>query len=292
MKEVYFLALGANLCWAMASQVFTFFSRHISSSWTNCFKALIALVAFSLYLFVTKTWVGGTFYSAGLLTLSGLLGLAMGDIFLLKAFSKMGPGRTLILFGFQPLIMGFFGHFIFNQGMDLSKLYAIIFFILCLGTFSFESFKKEGEWGVEGLLMAFLGMLLDAGGLVLTRLAFDSQKALTAMEGNFYRCLGALLGFFLLSRIRPIKLWDNYKALSLKLKLYAIGGSLLGTFLSLALYLRAIQIGHLASLSGLAITGTLFAALFECLIERKWPSKYLLISLMFFLVGMNILLFE
>ena len=131
-----------------------------------------------------------------------------------------------------------------------------------------------------------------AGGIILTRLAFDSQKALTSMEGNFYRCLGALFAFFLFSRWRPLDLYKNFSILSSKLKGLALIGSLIGTFLSLALYLKALQTGHLATLSGLAITGTIFAAFFECLLERRWPSKYLLISFCFFLFGMNILLFQ
>ena len=292
MRDVIYLALGANLCFAIASQIFTYFSRVISAIWMNCFKALIALFAFGAYLFITQSWVGADLYSGGLLFLSGFLGLAIGDVFLLKAFSKLGPGRTLILFGFQPLILGFFGSVIFSQEIDMQKLNAIFFFILCVATFSLESFKKEGRWQFMGLVMAFFGMFLDAGGIILTRLAFDSQKALSSMEGNFYRCLGALFAFFLFSRWKSLDLYKNFSILSNKLKGLALTGSLIGTFLSLALYLKALQTGHLATLSGLAITGTIFAAFFECLLEKKWPSKYLLISFCFFLFGMNILLFQ
>ena len=38
--------------------------------------------------------------------------------------------------------------------------------------------------------------------------------------------------------------------------------------------------------------GTIFAAFFECIIERKLPSKYLLIAFCFFLCGMKFLLFN
>ena len=87
MRDVIYLALGANLCFAIASQIFTYFSRVISAIWMNCFKALIALFAFGAYLFITQSWVGADLYSGGLLFLSGFLGLAIGDVFLLKALT-------------------------------------------------------------------------------------------------------------------------------------------------------------------------------------------------------------
>ena len=55
-------------------------------------------------------------------------------------------------------------------------------------------------------------------------------------------------------------------------------------------YLNSVRYaGALAAVSGIAITGTLFASAFECAVDRKLPSAYLLVSFVFFLGGMAFL---
>ena len=291
MKEVYLYGLGANLSFALGSQIFTMYSRRISSAWMNCFKAIIGLIAFGISVSLFSTWhsIAPSFFF--LFFLSGFMGLGVGDIFLLKAFSEMGPGRTLMLFGFQPLIIGILSYFVFGQTVDSHKFWAILFFILCLGTFSIESFKRSGHWQVKAIAIAFIGMSLDAIGVIITRYSFDHNPDLSAMEGNFHRCVGAVSVFVILSFIKPFNFVSKWKERATKEKALLIVGSLLGTFLSLALYLKAMQTAHLASLSGIAITGTIFSSLFECIIEKRWPSRYLLIAFIFFLCGMKILVF-
>ncbi len=291
MNQVYLFAVGANLCFALGSQVYTLFSRKVGPAWMNLFKAFVAFILFGVTITLIGGWNSVQPLYIGLLVFSGMIGLGVGDVFLLRSFSEMGPGRTLMLFGFQPLVLGTIGYVIFSQKVDFEKFWAITFFILCILTFSIEAFRRDGHWQLKGILMAFGGMLLDATGIIFTRLSFDNNPELTPLEGNFYRCFGAILVFVIWNFFRPINFTGTFKKLSKKEKWMAIGGSALGTYLSLGLYLMALQKAHLASLSGIAITGTIFSSAFECIIEKRWPSKYLIIAFIFFLLGMNILVF-
>lgn len=289
MKDVYLYGLGANLTFAIGSQIFTTYSRQISSSWMNCFKAIVGAIAFGLFVTFFGVWHEIEWKYFSLFFFSGFMGLGIGDIFLLKAFSLMGPGRTLMIFGFQPLLIGVLSYFVFDQALDPKKFFAIFFCILCLGTFSLESFKRSGTWDLKAISIAFIGVFLDGVGVIITRYSFDFNPELTAMEGNFHRCLGAIFAFILLSYWKPFKFFSKWKEQTFKAKNILIFGSLMGTFLSLALYLKAIQTAHLATLSGIAITGTIFSSLLECIVDKKWPSRYLLIAFTFFLGGMYIL---
>lgn len=289
-STVYLFALMANICFALGSQGFTFFSRKISSSWMNWLKCSVALFAFGVYLLITNQFGEISLKAFLLLFFSGFLALGAGDIFLLKAFSDLGPGRTLTLFSFQPLFLGIAGFYIFDQAIDTQKLWAIIFFIICIVIYSLEKYRKDGHWNFKYMLMAFIGMGLDAFGVIVSRYVFDQNVNLTPMEGNFYRCIGAVSVFVLLRYIRGIKLIEPFKALPKKEKLLALGASFIGTFLSLSFYLTALRMAHLGSLSGIAITGTIFASLFECILEKKLPSRYLMVSFISFLIGMKILL--
>lgn len=226
-----------------------------------------------------------------MLVVSGALGLGIGDWLLLNAFREIGPGRTMMLFGFQPLIMGLFGFIFFDQLVNAHKFWAILFFICCLVTISRESFRVDRSYHLRGSLFALGGMVLDGMGAVLTRTVFDQRPDLMVFEANFYRCLGALFFFTVFARYKPISLVQVWRAQSNRGQALLIAGSLLGTFISLSLFVKALQTAHLASLSGVAITGTLFSSILECIIKREWPSLSLILAFLFFLGGMFFLLY-
>ena len=283
------MVLGATLLFASASLVFADFSTRISALWMNCFKALVAIAALTL----TLPFAGGLHFPGWtpLLTLlaSGAIGLCCAVLFLLRSFTLLGVGRTLILFGFQPLFMGVAAFYLLGQPFPPERLIAVLFLVACLFTFSLERFRNERRWEVIGLLTALLGVALDTCGVLLSRIAFETQPTLAPLEGHFFRCLGALLAFFVVSRFRPIRLVSLYRAQAPRAKGALIAASLAGTYLSLLLYLTAVKIGHLASIAGVVITGPLFATALESLIQRRRPSGYVLVAFGFFAIGFYIL---
>lgn len=282
----YMLALSANISFALGTMFFTYYARKISSLWVNTFKALVAALCFAITILVTSGFHEISGLNFLVFFISGFIALGVGDIFLVNAFSLLGPGRTMVLFGFHPMVVGVISYFLFGQLLDADKFYAITFFVFCLFTFSYETFKQKGHWEIKGLMYALLGMGLDAIGVTITRYAFDMNKELTAFEGNFYRCIGALAAYLILSKKFKFEFRSNFKKLQLHSRLYIILGAFLGTYLSLAFYLEAIKTAHLASISAISITGVLFSSLFECIWERKMPSKYLYIAFLFFSGGM------
>tara|TARA_R110000868_G_scaffold104087_8_gene286310 strand:+ start:12428 stop:13306 length:879 start_codon:yes stop_codon:yes gene_type:complete len=288
--SVYIYALASNFCFALGSQFFTHYSRTISSVWMNAYKASLACVLFIATVFLTLDITPIEPLGIALFAVSGFMGLGLGDIFLLKAFADLGPGRTLILFGFQPLLLGLFGKLFLGQPIDTTKLAAIACFIAIVLLFAHESWRRDRSFGLMALTIAMTGIVLDAAGVVITRHVFDSYPSVHALEGNMYRCLGAVLFFLLLSMFRPFHFWKRLSTLSWKSRGYVSTGAILGTFLSLGFFLKAVQTGHLASVSGVAITGTLFSSAFECIWHKRWPSMTLWAALGLFLLGSWILL--
>ncbi|MCT4643244.1 MAG: DMT family transporter [Bacteriovoracaceae bacterium] len=290
--NAYILALLANLSFAFGSQFFTHYSRRFSPIWMNVSKALVAAFAFCAIILLTSGFHEISLLNFGIFFLSGFIALGIGDIFLLKAFSKIGPGRTMLLFGFHPVIVGILSFFILGQIVPSRKLIGIVFFLACLFIFSLETFKKEGKWDVSGLIFAFLGMAFDAVGVLITRYAFDMNSNITSMEGNFYRCLGALCSYLLIRLFINFDYFGNLRKLETKSKFYVLIGALFGTTISLGLYLRAIQTAqNLATITAISITSVIFASSFECIWQKKYPSKYLLSAFVFFAIGMKFVLF-
>lgn len=290
MEKVYIFALAANLVFAIGVQFFTHYARRISSVWVNCFKAAVASV-----LFLATVLAQGGFHQidplfAGLFFLSGMVGLGIADLCLIKAFSLMGPGRTMLIFGFQPLVIGLLSYFAFGQAVNTRQLAAVFFFVACLFIFSLESFRKHGHWNTRASLFALAGVVLDGIGVIITRFAFNANTGIGTTEGNFYRAVGALLLFGVMSKVRPFHFFEKLRSLSRWSLLWLTVGSFAGTYLSLMFYLTAVRYaGALAAVAGIGITGTLFSSAFECAYERKLPSAYLLAAFVFFFAGMAFL---
>lgn len=290
---VYSLILGSNLSFATATIAFTYFSKKVSPYWVNGIKAFIAGLAFLLTVLIT----GGFNYlapmSIAMIFFSGFIGLCISDILLLKSFTIIGPGRTLVLFSFQPILFGIAGYFFLGQTLNPLKFLAIIFMIGCLFTFVLERKKETGKMDIYVFLMAFLGVICDAIGVVITRLVFEREANFTATEGCFYRCLGAFVGLLILRPlIGRLNLVEHLKKLSKKEKITIGLASLFGTYLSLMLYLTGLKFAHLASISALSITGPLFSSFLETIIHKKRPSQYLFVAFFLFICGMLILTFS
>ncbi len=287
----YLFALGANLCFGFASLVFSEYSKKVSVYWVNYFKAIVASIACALSLFIANQWHMPDAHSFMLFFSSGIIGLMIGDIFLLKAFVQLGPGRSMMLYGFHPILTGIGSYYLFEQEVGLQKFMAIIFFIGCLYSFSLEIRVKTGAWEVKGLILAGLAIFLDAMGVLITKAAFQVDVEVLPMQGNLFRSLGASFGFLLLSFLKPIGLVKNFRLLSQKGKVANFSGALSGTYLSLFLYLSAIQIGHIATISAITMTAPFFASLFECIYKKELPSKHMLISILLFAIGILVLFY-
>ena len=285
----YVFALAAATVFASASLVFTEISRRVTPLWMNAVKALGAFVLFGASVLLFGSWETLPAKVVWALVTSGLLGLGIGDIFLLYAYTRMGAARTLILFGFQPLFVGIGAKIFFDQEINLVKLIAVIFFLACLFTFSLEKFKEHGHWEVKGLIAALVGVLFDNSGVLLSRWAFDTVPAMDAFQANWWRCLGAVAFFVVLGAMGKVQWRAGWKSLSPRARRMTLASIFMGTFLSLFFYLTAIKIGHLASISALGVSGPLISSTLECAYYRKRPTRYLLVALVFFIIGFGIL---
>ncbi len=223
------------------------------------------------------------------LVASGAVGLGIGDVFLLGAYARMGAARTLILYGFQPFFIGAMSYALFGQELAGQRMIAIIFFVGCLYTFSLEKFREAGHWEIPGLVSALVGVAFDNFGVILSRWSFDQVPEMNAFQANFIRCGGALVFFAVFSLFKPVNLKAGWDKLDRQGKHLAFIAATMGTFLSLFLYLTAVKIGHLASISALGVSGPIITSAMECAYYRKPPSKYLLTALALFLGGFSLL---
>jgi drug/metabolite transporter (DMT)-like permease len=287
----FFYALGATLCFSYSSTIFTEFARKISPFWMNSFKAFVALIAFWITVLLINNWITPSVHTLIALVSSGCIGLMIGDIFMLHAMKDLGASRMLMIFGLQPFFLGVGGFYFFGQNFSMLNFIGVIFMLCCLYTISLESYKKSGSWQLRGMLLGFIAIVLDAVGIFMTKYGFESTPDISSAQVNAIRCIGAVVGFFIINytyyRKTPeqISFQPTWGLLTKNEKIRIIFGSIGGTYCSLMLYLIAVSKGQLSVVSSVTVTGPMFAGIFECVRDRKFPSLYLFVAFIFFIGG-------
>jgi drug/metabolite transporter (DMT)-like permease len=281
----YLLALGANLCFGTASIAFSGFARRFSATWVNQLKVSIALIGFLITFGLWERFVHLPAAGHAYLLASGFVGLFFGDFFLFRSLAELGPSRTLVLYTFEPLLVGVYGYFFLRQGLSPYQILAVLCMIACVLTFMLERNKETGSFALRSFAFAFLGVFLDAVGVMLSRQAYEQDAALGPFQVNATRALGAFIGFLV---VRPVFLRDlmgDLQSLNPRDRFHALGACFLGTFLSLSFYLAALKTAHVATLTAISITSPVWVSLIEHIRKREWPNRYLWTAFGLFLSG-------
>lgn len=282
------LALSANTLFSYASTLFADFSREVSGKWINCFKLTVAFSGFLVLALILRDKIALS--TLPYYVFSGALGLFFADHFLCVAFGKLGSARTLMIFSFAPLFVACWCYLFFGEKLNPQKLVAILFFMACVITISYEKLRTEGHWEIVGLILAFSGVVLDGLGNVITSYAFKLSPQDTVYNVCALRAGGAFLAFLLLGPFMNIQLIQNYQKLSPPKRKLAVLASFMGAFLSLTLWISAVKLGNLTTLVALSGVTPVLAAAFEIYRGKTRFSKYLLLALVFFVIGFYFLI--
>jgi len=123
-STVYLLGLASNLFFSTASMVFSTYVKRFSPLWMNQMKVVVAMTGFAGAVVYTGM-VPVTHVALACLLASGVIGLCVADILLFRAFQTLGVARTLVLFSFQPMVLGIYGVLFLSQGLNLNQAGAI-----------------------------------------------------------------------------------------------------------------------------------------------------------------------
>lgn len=287
----YVYALFTNLCFAAAAVIYSLSRKKVSPVQINSLIVSASFITFSLILIFTVGFRNIGITALTSFMLSGLIALNFGDLFLLSAFSRIGAAHTFILFGFQPLLLGSISYVLFGQDISPYKFIAIIFLIGCLFCFLLENFKKTKTWEFKGVTLGLIGVFLDTIGIVLTRYGFETITQPQPLEAAVYRSFGALLGFVIIFTLFPFSLEKYCNAIKNNLRPCLTIVTLCGLIIPIFLMMM-YQVGHLASVSAIAITCPFFAHALECIYKKEKPSLYMAVALILFTIGFSILMFS
>ncbi len=241
-------ALATAFCWTVTAMAFESAGKRVGSLPVNLLRLLMAIVLLSAYTLVVRGRLLPTDASAHAwfwLSVSGVVGFLLGDLFLFRAFVVIGSRISMLIMAAVPPITALLGWLLLGELLTMANLVGmgltmagIIWVVLERGKGEKGGAVPRAALPLTGILLAFGGALGQAAGLVLSKYGMGDYDAFAATQ---IRIIAGTVGFVLLFFIRPT--WHRVgAALRDGAAMRRITfGAIFGPFLGVSLSLLAVQ---------------------------------------------------
>lgn len=237
-------ALGGALLWSFSSFLFTEATIRLGVIQLNIDRLILAILLLLITIFAFGIGFSTTNTQLFYLCISGIIGLVLGDTFLLAAFKSIGPRITMLIMSFNPAVAAIFAYFVLHETLGFPIIFGMALTLAGITLVVMEKPKTKTKFKVstKGVIFAFLGALGQAFGLVYSKMAF-LEGDINSLTASLYRMIAALLiivplGMMMKQYRNPIKIYIKDK----KLFLLVTVGSIIGPYLGITLsFIAAIN---------------------------------------------------
>jgi len=239
-----FAALLTAIFWVISGVFFEKAGKRTNSLAVAFLRMFFSFFLISLLLWVTrgKPLPTDATPSAWLwLSLSGLVGFVLGDMFLFEAYVRIGARISLLLMSFSPVITGILSFLIFGETLQplailgiLLTLAGIAVVIMTRGENNLLKLRHEPY----GVFCGVMGAVGQSVGTILSKQGMGNYDAFAATQ---VRIIAAIIGYTLFFFIG--KHWKKLKILvkDMYSSLMTAAGAVFGTVLGVGFSLISIQ---------------------------------------------------
>jgi drug/metabolite transporter (DMT)-like permease len=248
-RQGEFAALLTAFFWTITALAFESASKKVGSLSVNLIRLVLAFVLLTSFSWVargvafptdasTHNWVW--------LSLSGLVGFVLGDLFLFRAYVVVGARISMLIMSLAPPIAALIGWIALGEHLNLRQGFGMILTFVGIAVVILRREYSDPEqtngtrkrikfsYPIAGLLLAFGGALGQGGGLVLSKYGMGDYNVVSAVQ---IRVITGVVGFtalfFILNRWNALsEALKNKKAMG-RLSIGAFFGPFLGVSFSL-----------------------------------------------------------
>lgn len=285
-----FFALFTAISWTFSSLTFGKISKEYDTQVANFLRVTIGTIMVGfvclfgsrhLFLPTDVTWE-----NLKIISLSGFIGMFLGDLFLFKAYNMIGARVTMLIMALSPIIVSIIDFLFLGVTLYPIQIFAIL--ITCLGIilviFKTEDKKISLGFSVKGLLYAFLATLGQSLGVILTKLGSTTYDSLATSQIR----LGVAIFFFGAVVLYEGKARETIKMITSKRALSLL---LVGTFFSvfgIAALIEAFKSANASIASTISSTSPIIMIPCSILFYKEKIRKNEIIGAVISVVGLSI----
>ena len=283
-------ALFTAISWTFSSLTFGKISKEYDTQVANFLRVTIGTIMVGfvclfrnrhLFLPTDVTWE-----NLKIISLSGFIGMFLGDLFLFKAYNMIGARVTMLIMALSPIIVSIIDFLFLGVTLYPIQIFAIL--ITCLGIilviFKTEDKKISLGFSVKGLLYAFLATLGQSLGVILTKLGSTTYDSLATSQIR----LGVAIFFFGAVVLYEGKARETIKMITSKRALSLL---LIGTFFSvfgIAALIEAFKSANASIASTISSTSPIIMIPCSILFYKEKIRKNEIIGAIISVVGLSI----
>jgi len=270
-------ALLAALCWSSGIILFELSGRVLDSLQMNFIKNLIGLIGFIMVLLISgNLFVSYTAHEYLLLIISAVLGVAVGDLFLLASLKRLGSGLYAVAGTSYILFVFLFAVLMFQEVIPLQVYLGGTLVIIGIMIRSMTMSKNNSRSQLaQGILYVLIAQALTAYSVLLVRPVMENHPVVHIAMIRFG--IGVVFNMSHLLSMRGIQSVKKTVITGFKVPTM-VAGAFMGTFLAVIFWLAGFKYtlaGRAAIYNQLStILITLMAAIFlkERMNRRSWVA--------------------
>ncbi len=303
-------AAGTAICWAMTAVFFSAASRRIGQLHVNKIRLLLALVLLAAACAVFGAYQAVPAPQLVLLSLSGVVGLALGDAALFSALRIIGPRRGSLIMSLSP---GFAAVLMLPLLDETLSWAGVVGMLLTVGGIAWVVLERGQPGEIEGnaavgVALGVLGAVGQSVGLILAKAGLGAASASSRLGafaaaggsappvhpllGTLVRMLAAtvlLFGYGLVTG----SLRDTFRALADRRALrMTAAGAVFGPVIGVTLSLTAISLTNTAVAATIMATSPVIVIPLVWIIYRHRVSPRAILGALVAIAGVAVLTYR
>src|SRR5690606_5771290 len=232
-----FLWSGTSFAFSSAAQRIGSFQLNVNRIVLACIFLLITILVMNFNYTVSSSQLIN-------LSISGIIGLVIGDTFLFAAYRHIGPRLSMLLMALSPAMSAALAFFFLDESLNILAVLGMLITLSGVALVIFERKElPESKYKISriGIFHGLMGAFGQAAGLVFAKLAFD-QGEINGFVATFIRIASSVviivpLAFIIQKYSNPIKVYLNDR----KALISTITGTVLGPYLGITFSLIAVS---------------------------------------------------